>query len=699
MLSSQCHTSRVAALPTGTVTFLFTDVEGSTRRWEGDPRTMGALLAEHDEVLRSVIGSHGGYVFSTAGDGVAAAFADPLEAVAAAMEAQRTLPLPVRMGVHTGTSEERVGNYFGRTLNRAARIMSAGHGGQILVSDVTAALVGDGVPSVDLGSHRLADLLTAVHIWQVGSTRFPALRTSGDAVGSLPATLDAFVGRGAEQAQLVELVRRHRLVTITGVGGVGKTRVAVEVGRLVTAELDGGVWFVDLMLARPPTDVVEEIAGSLGVRAAPGQTIEERLVEHLQRRRVLLVVDNCEHVVGAATSAVEMLLRACPGIRVLATSRQPLMVRGEQIVALAPLPVDGPDGVGSGDAVALFVERFRASHEQLPAVADVAEICRRVDGLALAIELAAARARTLGVDGVLRRLGDHLQLLSGGERPEGDHHRTLQATLDWSFTLLAADEQVVFDRLGVFVGSFTLDDAIAVTTEDDIDDIAVVDAVSALVDKSMCTIETRDGTTWYRYLEPIRAYAHGHLALAPGTIDEISTRHTTCFGRIADRLVDELGSPREGDAAVEADARFSDLKAAVVWATSHDLIDAIEKFAWLATALARRGSPEMSGWFYDLSDRRPDCTMTQLVAATHAYAVCGDLVDGRRRAEHVLQLDHPDRAPRVPGAGDHRVPHGRVRTRRRAPRTVRSVRRNVPPRDRTSPSPDGPRRSTPALQP
>jgi predicted ATPase/class 3 adenylate cyclase len=642
VLSEGCHTSRVVALPTGTVTFLFTDVEGSTWRWEGDPRAMGALLAEHDDVLRSVIGSHGGYVFSTAGDGIAAAFADPLEAVTAAMEAQETLSLPVRMGVHTGTAEERDGNYFGRTQNRAARIMSGGHGGQILVSDATAALVGDDVASVDLGSHRLADLPAAVHVWQVGSTRFPALRTSGDVVGSLPATLDVFVGRGAEKAELVELVRRHRLVTITGVGGVGKTRVAVEVGRLVTAELDGGVWFVDLMLARAPMAVVEQIAMSLGVRAAPGQTTDERLVEHLQRRRVLLVMDNCEHVVGAAASAVEMLLRSCEGVRVLATSRQPLMVRGEQIVALAPLPVDGPDGLGSGDAVALFVERFQAGHEQLPAVADVTEICRRVDGLALAIELAAARARTLGVDGVLRRLGDHLQLLSGGWRPATDHHVTLQGTLDWSFMLLTADEQVVFDRLGVFVGSFTLEDAIAVTAEDDVDDIVVVDAVSVLVDKSMCTVETRDGATWYRYLEPIRAYAHGHLALAPGTLDEVSTRHTTHFGRIADRLVEELGSPREGDAAAEAERRFPDLRAAVAWATAHDLVDTIESLAWLTTALARRGSPEMSGWFYDIRDRRPDCAMTQFVAATHAYAVSGDLVEGRRRAEHVLQLDHPD---------------------------------------------------------
>jgi predicted ATPase len=623
------------------VTFLFTDVEGSTRRWESDPRAMGAQLAEHDDMLRSVIGSHGGYVFSTAGDGLAAAFADPLEAVTAAVEAQRGLPLPVRMGVHTGTAEERAGNYFGRTLNRAARIMAAGHGRQILVSDATAMLVCDEVPLVDLGSYRLADLPTAVHVWQVGSAQFPALRTSDEVVGSLPAALDVFVGRGAEQGVLVELVRRHRLVTITGAGGVGKTRLAIEVGRLFTAELDGGVWFVDLMLARAPTEVVEQIAVSLGVHAVQGQTIDERLVDHLQRRRVLLVVDNCEHVVHAAASTVEILLRACPGVRVMATSREPLMVRGEQIVALAPLPVDGPGGAGSGDAVALFVERLQGEHDRSAALAGVAEICRRVDGVALAIELAAARARTLGVDGVRRRLGEHLQLLSGGWRTEADRHRTLQATLDWSFTLLTSEEQVVFDRLGMFVGWFTLDDAVAISADQDMDEIAVVDAVSALVDKSMCTIETR-GNAWYRYLEPIRAYAREHLALTPGMSDQVGTRHAEYFGRVARRLVDELGSRREADAAAEADARSPDLRAAVVWTTSHDLVDTIEQLAWLAIGLMRRGSTEVSGWFYDVRDRRPDCAMTQLAAANHAFVGRGDFVEGQHLAEHVLRLGHPN---------------------------------------------------------
>ncbi len=462
-------------------------------------------------------------------------------------------------------------------------------------------------------------------------------------VGSLPTPLDAFVGRGAELTQLVEMVRRHRLVTITGAGGVGKTRLAIEAGRLLRGDVEGGVWFVDLMVARAPADVVEQIALSLGVRVSQGQAIEDRLVEHLDGRHVVLVVDNCEHLVGAAASAIELLLQACPRLRVMATSRQPLTVRGEQFVALGPLPVDGPDGLGSGDAVVLFLDRLQPAPDQPSVLGGIAEICRRVDGLALAIELAAARARTLGVDGVRRRLGEHMQLLSGGRPSDIDHHATLHATLDWSFTSLTAREQVVFDRLGVFVAWFTLDDAIAVVANDDVDEVAVVDAVSVLVDKSLCTIETRDGTTWFRYLEPIRAYAHEHLAIAPE--NDRRDRHASRGAPGSDR---SLGSSTSSGAPARVMRRgrrsgvsriFERLSSGRPGTTS---MTAIEQLAWLATGLARRGSQEMSGWFYDLSERRPDCAMTQLVAATHAFAVRGDLVEGRQRAEHVLELDHPN---------------------------------------------------------
>jgi len=461
--------------------------------------------------------------------------------------------------------------------------------------------------------------------------------------GNLPAALDRFVGRGWEQAHLIEMVRRHRLVTISGAGGVGKTRLAIEVGRLLQPEVAGAVSFVDVTVARAPGDVVEQLALSLGIRVSQGQTIEDRLVEHLDHREVVLVVDNCEHVVAAVGAAIELLLQSCPRVRVLATSREPLSVRGEHIITLAPLPVDAPDGIGPGDAVELFVERWQQGPNEAVSIDGIAAICRRVDGLALAIEVAAARARTLGIDGVLHRLGEHLELLLGGRRSDVDHHATLHATLDWSFTSLSEPEQLVFDRLGVFVATFTLDDAIAVVASDAVDDVAVVDAVSVLVDKSLCTLESRDGTTWFRYLEPIRAYAHEHLTVPPQRIAEIRTRHAVHFGRIADRLVDDLGSPREGHAAREAELRFADLRATLVWATGHDLDAVIAQLAWLATGLARRGSQEMSGWFYDLSGQRPDCAMTQLVAATHAFAVRGDLLEGRQRAEHVLELDHPDR--------------------------------------------------------
>ena len=276
-----------------------------------------------------------------------------------------------------------------------------------------------------------------------------------------------FVGRGAERTQLVEMVRRHRLVTITGAGGVGKTRVAIEVGRSLTADVEDGVWFVDLMAARAPGDVVEQIAVSLGVRVSQGQAIDERLVEHLERRRALLVMDNCEHVVVAAASAVERLLRGCPGVRVLATSREPLVVRGEQVVALAPLPVDGPGGVGPGDAVVLFVERFQRGHDQ---GRRLVASRRSAGGWTVWRWRSSWRPPGPGHSVSTVCCDDSVSICSccRAGAPAVDHHGTLQATLDWSFTALAAHEQVVFDRLGVFVGCFTLDDAIAIAAGDDV---------------------------------------------------------------------------------------------------------------------------------------------------------------------------------------------------------------------------------------
>ena len=351
----------VVAPPSGTVTFLFTDIEGSTVRWELDPAVMSAALAEHDVLLRSTIEAHGGVVFSTGGDGFAAAFADAASAMRAALEAQDRVGLPVRMGLHTGTAVERDGNYFGRTLNRAARIMSAGHGGQIVLSDVTAALIRDDADVVDLGEHRLAGVDRAIRLWQVGGREFPPLRTSTAVAGNLPAPLDSFVGRTEELDVLSDLMRTHP----PGDRGRGRrdgqdpTRDRSLPPRQATSTAACGSSIS--ALARSDSAVVEEAASLFGLQAAPGRSVEDRLIEYLEPRTVLLVFDNCEHVMRPAAGLIDRLLQACPALKVVATSREALMLRGEHVMALGPLSMDDDSGDdsrgGCGGAVRRSTDR------------------------------------------------------------------------------------------------------------------------------------------------------------------------------------------------------------------------------------------------------------------------------------------------------------------------------------------------------
>ena len=539
----------VAVPPSGTVTFLFTDVEGSTARWERDPEVMSSALSEHDSILRSTIEGNGGFVFATVGDGFAAAFKDAPAALQAAVDGQHRVALPVRMGLHTGTAEERDGNYFGRTLNRAARVMSAGHGGQILLSDVTAGLVRDDADLTDLGEYRLAGLEAPMRLWQVGSAAFPPLRTATHAAGNLPTPLDRFVGRVEEVAVLLELLETERLVTVVGVGGMGKTRLAVEALRGHQLFRPDGVWFLDLSVAHSDRAVVDELASLFGLQPSPGRTVEDRLVEHLEDRNAVLVFDNCEHIIGPAARLIDLLLSACTLLKIVATSREALMLRGEHVMALGPLPVDpATEDVGGGvevESVDLFLDRVIAEggsadvahHDRAVAV----DICRQLDGMPLAIELAAARVRTLGAAGVLTRLGESLRLLSGGWRTSTGRQQTLLATLDWSYVLLDEHEQAVFDRLAVFVGWFTLDDAVAVAG-DLLDQDDVIDALSGLVDKSMCTADLSTTPSRYRFLETMRSYGRDHLRQA-GTLAECRDRHATHFADVAYRVRKALVGP------------------------------------------------------------------------------------------------------------------------------------------------------------
>ena len=517
--------------PSGTVTFLFTDIEGSTRRWESAPDAMRAELAAHDEVLRVAIESQGGWLFKHTGDGVCAAFPSARAAVDAATDAQRALRLPVRMGIATGEAEQRGEDYFGPALNRAARVMAVGHGGQILVSATAAALV-SGVDLQDLGEHQLRDLAGAEHLFQVRGdgliAAFPRLRTANPVPGNLPMQATSFVGRDVEVEELVGVVRTHRLVTLTGVGGVGKTRLAVQVAAELVPDFGDGVWLAELAPVGDPAAVPDAVANSLGIIRQPGRTVTESVVESLAGRRLLVVVDNCEHVLDAAADLVEAILARASRVTVIATSREGLRVGAEH---LWPVPsLDVRAGAASA-AVELFVERARAAVPgfSLGDEADthaVEEICRRLDGIALAIELGAARMVSMTPTEVLTRLNDRFRLLSGSRRGL-ERHQTLRQAVQWSYDLLTSEEQLVLGCCSVFANGFDL--AAATTVVDGgLDDYEVLDLLDSLVRKSLVTATHVGGITRYGLLETIRQFAEDQLA-AGGTIAEARDRHARWY--------------------------------------------------------------------------------------------------------------------------------------------------------------------------
>ena len=398
-------------LPSGVVTFLFTDIEGSTRRWESDAATMRAALVAHDEVVRTAIEAHDGFLFSHTGDGVVAAFTSPRSAVDAAVAAQQALELPVRMGIATGEAELRAGDYFGTVLNRAARVMAAGHGGQILLADSTASLL-SGVDLVDLGPRRLRDVPTPVGVFQVRApglaTDFPALRALDTSPGNLRHAATSFIGRESQVAEVQAAVKAHRLVTLTGVGGVGKTRLATEVAARLADEFLDGVWFFELAAVTDPAAVPDAVSAVRGITQQPGKTVSESVAAALEGRVRLLVIDNCEHVLAAAADQIEAILAHSATVRILATSREGLGVADEQLWLVPSLDVGA--GIDSA-AASLFVQRAQGIAPGFSIVggdeaAAVTEICQRLDGIPLAIELAASRMVSMTASEVRDRL-DH----------------------------------------------------------------------------------------------------------------------------------------------------------------------------------------------------------------------------------------------------------------------------------------------------
>lgn len=464
------------ALPAGTVTFLFTDLEGSTALWEAHGEATKVALARHDELVRAAVAAHGGAVFKHTGDGFGCAFGDAGAAVLTAVDAQPALAeerwgeigtLRARMGLHTGPADPEGGDYHAPAVNRAARIGDAGRGGQVLVSAATLALADDaligGPGAVDLGEHELRGLAQPVHLHQV---LHPHLDPS-DAVfreapappGNLPAATGALIGRDDAVAELTARVGPGSVLTLTGVGGVGKTSLALEVARRLAPDQDGGAWLVELAPVSDPERVPDAVAASLGVVRSPTDDVVDALTDALGDGAPLVLLDNCEHLLDAVADLVDELLGACPGLALVATSREPLGARSEQVAPVRSLAVtDGGDDPATVPAVALFLERAGAAGATIPhdpaTVATVADLCRRLDGIPLAIELAAARTRSMGLDDIAGRLDERFRLLTGRRRAAVERHQTLRAAVDWSYRLLDPAAQRLFERLSVFVAPF-----------------------------------------------------------------------------------------------------------------------------------------------------------------------------------------------------------------------------------------------------
>ena len=640
-----------AAAPSGVVTFLFTDVEGSTRRWESDAEGMQLALAAHDEVLRGAIEGHGGWLFKHTGDGVCAAFASPRSAVDAAVAAQHTLGLPVRMGLATGEAELRDGDYFGAVLNRAARVMAAGHGGQILLAESTAGLL-SGVDLVDLGPRRLRDLPTAVGVFQVRAeglqADFPALRALDASPGNLRAATTSFIGREAEVAELHAAVKAHRLVTLTGVGGVGKTRLALEVAARLADEFPDGVWFFELAAVTDPAAVPDAVAAVLGITQQPGKTVTESVASALEGRSRLLVFDNCEHVVDSVADLVEAILAASATVTILATSREGVVVSEEQLWRVPSLDVNsGTESV----AVNLFVDRAQSVVSDFslaqPGEADaVVEICRRLDGIPLAIELAASRMAAMTAGEVRDRLDQRFRLLVGSRRGLERHH-TLRHAVAWSYDLLDDTEKALLDRCSVFAGGFDLHSACAVAGfQDAPDDFATLDLLDALVRKSLLVADRSAGRTRFSMLETIRQFAEEQL-VASGAATEIRAAHSRYFaGREADILA-LWDSPRQRDAYDWFTIELANLRTAFRWAADHGDLDTaatiaayvgwlgagvqtIEPIAWAEELIepARVADHPRLAFLYVIASW---CYLTGRIEAAVGYSDAAQIVLGRSR--------------------------------------------------------------------
>ena len=584
-------TSSTNPVPTDTVTFLFTDIEGSTKLWEAHPEAMRVALARHDALVREAIISANGYVFKTVGDAFCAAFAMAPDAVEAGLRVQTALaaepwpemtPIKVRMALHTGAVESQDGDYFGPPVNRVARLLTTGHGGQTLLSQATYELTRDSLPDAvslrDLGTHQLKDLARPEQVYELQHPSlpgdFPPIKSLSTHPNNLPQQLTSFIGREKEIVEIEALLARTRVLTLAGSGGSGKTRLGLQVAAESLAQYPDGAWFVELAPLSEPGLVAQTVASVLGLKEAAGQPITQTLTEHLKHKQLLLLLDNCEHLLDACATLADALVRQCPGVRILATSREVLGITGEQTYRVPSLSLPDrkqaptPQSLSIYESVQLFLDRallvrsdFQVTNQNAPALAS---LCYHLDGIPLAIELAAARVRSLSVEEIDGKLDQRFRLLTGGSLTALPRQQTLRSLIDWSYDLLREPEKLFLQRFSVFAGGWTLAAAEEVCAGEGIEHRDVLDLMTSLVDKSLVVPEQQDAETRCRLLETVRQYARERLVESGGG-EAVRKRHRDYYLALAEEAEPKLKGAEQTAWLQRLEEEHENLRAGLAW--------------------------------------------------------------------------------------------------------------------------------------